>query len=114
MYDTGDDEFAECLEKVDGRTICVLPDGKELQKEERTAWRIAFNTGRKAHPLIKTKMRRDVARKLSSYAKAGSAEANNKRLAEQIMDGMNHRVEIPSTNTCAIVFGSKPGAKEKI
>ena len=114
MYDAGDDEFAECLEKVDGRTICVLPDGKELQKEERTAWRIAFNTGRKAHPLIKTKMRRDVARKLSSYAKAGSNEANNKRLAEQIMDGMNHRVEIPSTNTCAIVFGSKSSAKEKI
>lgn len=105
-YDAAEDSFALNLERADGRSLCVLPNGKTLDREENVAWRVSFNCARDKHSLIKTKKRRDLARRIASYAECTSGQ-DKKLLAANVVDGMTHRVQIPTANACALYFVEK-------
>ena len=102
-YDAAEDAFVLCLERADARSLGVLPNGKILGREENIAWRVSFNYARDNHPLITTKKRRDLARRLASYSSCTS-DKQTSVLADSILDHVTHRLELPKPNACAIYF----------
>ena len=102
-YDAAEDAFVLCLERADARSLGVLPNGRILGREENIAWRVSFNYARDNHPLITTKKRRDLARRLASYSSCAS-DKQTSALAESIVDNVTHRLELPKPNACAIYF----------
>ena len=52
-YDGAGEEFASCLKRIDMRAIGVTPDGKLMKKTENLVYRVAYNTARLDHPLVK-------------------------------------------------------------
>ena len=52
-YDGAGEEFASCLKRIDMRAIGITPDGKLMKKTENLVYRVAYNTARLDHPLIK-------------------------------------------------------------
>ena len=102
-YDAAEDTFVLCLERADGRSLGVLPNGHALGQEENIAWGVSFNAAREKHPLITTKKRRDLARRLASYSSSVSDEHKTK-LAHSILNDTMHRLGMPKPNACAFYF----------
>lgn len=50
-YDTSKDEFVNCLERTDARTLGTTPK-RLLNRAENNAFRVSFNTARAVHPLV--------------------------------------------------------------
>ena len=107
-YDAAEDTFALCLERADGRSLGILPNGKTLSQEENIAWGVSFNCTREKHPLITTKNRRDLARRLASFSRSTS-DVQNAKLAASVLNDTTHRLDVPKTNACAIYFVGEDG-----
>ena len=107
-YDTAEDTFVLCLERADGRSLGVLPNGHALGQEENIAWGVSFNAAREKHPLITTKKRRDLARRLASYSSSISDEHKTK-LANSVLNDTMHTLDMPKPNACALYFVGEDG-----
>lgn len=57
-YDAGSDEFCSCMERLDGGQKGIMPNTKELKKEENVAWKVSYNRAREVHPVISRASRR--------------------------------------------------------
>ena len=107
-YDAAEDSFALYLERADGRSLGVLPNGHALGAEENIAWGVSFNAAREKHPLITTKKRRDLARRLASYSSSISDEHKTK-LANSVLNDTMHTLDMPKPNACALYFVGEDG-----
>ena len=107
-YDAAKDTFVLCLERADGRSLGVLPNGHALGAEENIAWGVSFNAAREKHPLITTKKRRDLARRLASYSSSISDEHKTK-LANSVLNDTMHTLDMPKPNACALYFVGEDG-----
>ena len=109
-YDAAEDSFALYLERADGRSLGMLPNGHALGQEENIAWGVSFNAAREKHPLIATKKRRDLARRLASYSSSITDEQKTE-LAHSVLNGTTHRLGMPKPNACAIYFVGEDGMR---
>lgn len=98
-YDMADEEFTSCLERADGRSKCVTPDGRVMGREENVAWRVSFNRAREAHPLIRTHEMLE-AQSRKAYRDAieegqplGWRDVHKQKLVRRVM--------VPTPNACA-------------
>ena len=107
-YDTAEDTFVLCLERADGQSLGMLPNGHALGQEENIAWVVSFNAAREKHPLITTKKRRDLARRLASYSSSISDEHKTK-LANSVLNDTMHTLDMPKPNACALYFVGEDG-----
>ena len=57
-YDIGDDEFASCMQPMDGCHQGVLPNLSLLDSIENVAWKVSYNRAREAHPVLRSSRRR--------------------------------------------------------
>ena len=109
-YDAAEDSFALYLERADGRSLGMLPNGHALGQEENIAWGVSFNAAREKHPLIATKKRRHLARRLASYS-SSIADEQKTELAHSVLNGTTHRLGMPKPNACAIYFVGEDGMR---
>ena len=84
-YDTGDDDCASYMERVDGRHQGVLPNGKQLKNEENVAWRVSYNRVRDLHPVIR----------------------HNRQRVEQQLDPSDSRIDVPPPNAVLVSMVEK-------
>lgn len=98
-YDMADEEFTSCLERADGRSKCVTPDGRVMGREENVAWRVSFNRAREAHPLIRTHERLE-AQSRKAYRDAIEA-GQPLRWHDVHKQKLVRRVMVPNPNACA-------------
>ena len=107
-YDAAEDTFVLSLERADGRSLGVLPNGHALGQEENIAWGVSFNAAREKHPLITTKKRRDLAERLASYSSSISDE-HKAKLANSVLNDTMHTLDMPKPNACALYFVGEDG-----
>jgi hypothetical protein len=96
-YDMGYDDFASCLEPLDGRHEGVRPNLTVLESEENVAWKVSYNRACEAHPVVRrSKWRQEVDRQ-RELGLASVSEPNT--------------VEVPSPNAVLVTMVEKLSPK---
>lgn len=109
-YDTADEEFTSCLERADGRSMNILPNGKILGHEENIAWKVGFNYGRDRHPLIVGQRLQETTERskhtLSKFQKEEenvySFSSNNHKKKRRWIESPQHVAQLADANACIV------------